>query len=258
MGCNASRGGGTLRGVGAVHERDANSAGAADDALRALEAIESVRAVCLVGSVARGDARPDSDLDLVVVSGQPVRELVARLAVGTRNDRVSLICRTPDQVREMALAGSLFLHHVRTEGTVLYDPDRFLAEVFDIAGNVPLDTQGEIRRRAAGLRHYRHLARFGGRYQFALADLYAIAKGIAVAWCAALDRPTFVKSDALAIVADCRPDLRTDVEAIERLRPFYDMSRGHRDQRLPFDPVGARGEVERAVAAVSRLADAAP
>jgi hypothetical protein len=192
------------------------------------------------------------------VSDRPVRELAAHLPAGAHGDRVSLICRTPDQVREMALTGSLFLHHVRTEGKVLYDPDRFLAGVFAIADKVPLDAKGEIRRRAAGLRHYRHLERFGGRYQFALADLYAIAKGIAVAWCAILDRPTFVKGDALATVAEHQPDLRADIATITRIRPFYDMTRGHGGQRLPFDPVGARGEVERAVDAVSRLANAAP
>jgi Nucleotidyltransferase domain len=226
--------------------------------VRALKDAADVRAVCLVGSVARGDARPDSDLDLVVVSDRPVRELAAHLPAAAPGDRISLICRTPDQICEMALTGSLFLYHVRTEGKVLYDPDRFLARIFDIADKVPLDPKGEIRRRAAGLRHYRHLERFGDRYQFALADLYAIAKSIAVAWCATLDRPTFVKSDALANVAAHRPDLHADIATITRLRPFYDMSRGHGGQRLPFDPVGARAEVERAVDAVSRLADAAP
>jgi len=240
------------------HPHEPDPAAVADEAVRALVAADGVRAVCLVGSVARGDARPNSDVDLVVVSDRPVRELAARVASAADHDRLSLICRTPEQVRHMALGGSLFLHHAKHEGKVLYDPDRVLAEVFTLADGVPLDPRDDIRRRAASLRHYRNLDRFGGRYQFALGDLYAIAKGIAVAWCITLDRPTFVKSQALAIVAAYRPDLREEVAVIMRLRPFYDFGRGHRDQPLPFDPVDARSEVERALDAVTHLAEAAP
>lgn len=227
------------------------------EAVEALRAFVDVRAVCLVGSLARGDARPDSDIDLVVASKRPIRELLAELPDAARGDRVSLICRTPEQLREMAQDGSLFLHHMRTEGKVLYDPDALLADIFDIAARVPLDTQGEIRRKSAGLRHYQHLDRFGDRYLFALADLYGIGKGIAVAWCAGFGQPTFIKSDALAAVAAERPDLRDQIATIKRLRPFYDTTRGHHAQPFPFDPVGARAEVEKAVRAVRRLADAA-
>jgi hypothetical protein len=175
-----------------------------------------------------------------------------------RSRGVSLVCRTPTQLAEMAREGSLFLHHVRTEGQVLHDPNALLAAAFETARNVPLDVKGELERHTAGLRHFDDLERFGGRYLFALADLYGIGKGMAVAWCAALDQPTFVKSDALEAVASARPELRTDVAIVQRLRPFYDMTRGHRDQTLPFDPVGARYELQRAVDAVGRLAAAAP
>src|SRR5262249_31986402 len=46
------------------------------DRLRAwVEPREDVRALVIVGSVARGDARPDSDLDLVLLANYPKRYL---------------------------------------------------------------------------------------------------------------------------------------------------------------------------------------
>jgi hypothetical protein len=65
----------------------------------------------------------------------------------------------------------------------------------------------------------------------------------------------FVKSDALARLAQVRPDLRPDIEAIQRLRPFYDLTRGHQVAELPFHYVGADEETRRAVEAVAHLAE---
>jgi hypothetical protein len=244
--------------VAVAHHRAPSRASQTDTVTRLLMQTKAVRALCLVGSTARGDARRDSDIDLVVVTDQPARQLLRALPPQARGDRVSLICQTPAQLHAMAREGSLFLHHARTEGKLLYDPDRLFETAFAEAANVPLDTVGEIRRRTAALRHYQHLERFGDRYRFVLADLYSIAKAIAVAWCAQLDEPTYVKADALRRVADAQPDLREDLSVVAALRPFYDASRGHAGELLPFDPAGAREETLRALEAVTRLAHAAP
>lgn len=222
----------------------------------ALKGSPGVLALAVVGSVARGDARPDSDVDLLVITREPPREIRSILPQSIREHPVSLICKTPEQLEELVARGSLFLAHVREEGVVRYDPDGLLAAAFRAAAGVPLDVEGEIRRRRSALAHYRNLDRFGDNYLFALANLYGIGKGIAIARCAAMGATTFVKAGALERLAAARPDLSADIAVVQRLRPYYDVTRGHPVSALPFPYRGARAETKRAVDAVAHLAAA--
>jgi hypothetical protein len=222
-----------------------------------MKTMPEVLAICLVGSVARGDARPDSDIDFLVIGASQPRQLRIGLPIDLRRSAVSLICKSPEQLEQLASQGSLFFEHVRTEGQVVHDPSGIFADAFAAAATVPLDTDGEIRRRVASLKHYRDLDRFGGNYLFALAHIYGIAKGIAIARCAELGSVTFVKVDALESHAEARPDLRSDIEIIQSLRPFYDLTRGRCGALLPFAYVGAAEQTKRAVEATARLATSA-
>lgn len=230
----------------------------AADAVEVLEALPNVIGLCLVGSVARGDDRPDSDIDILVVvrERQTPSELLAKLPQRLRGRRLSLICKSRDALARLAQDGSLFLAHARMEGRVVYDPEGLLKAAFCVSARMPLDTSRELRSRVASLRHYRHLDRFGGNFLFALAHLYGLGKGAAIARSAQVGAPTFVKSDALDKLATGYPELREDVEAIQRLRPFYDLTRGHRVAALPFSYIDAVDETRQAVEAVRRLAEA--
>jgi predicted nucleotidyltransferase len=75
-------------------------------------------AVMLYGSHARGDATPESDIDLL--------QLVPHSPNSYRNGVVTVVAYTPDQLREMATSGGLFAWHLRSEGRVLEDPDGLL------------------------------------------------------------------------------------------------------------------------------------
>lgn len=75
----------------------------------------------LYGSHARGDSTSDSDVDLLEV--RP--EWHEHRSV----ERVSISAYTQDQLLRMAVAGSLFVLHLRDEGRVLSDPEGVLSRV---------------------------------------------------------------------------------------------------------------------------------
>lgn len=77
-------------------------------------------AVILYGSRARGDARPESDVDLLVakVRGSPEAPKIL--------DGASIHFYPQDWLMRRAEQGDLFVAHVVTEGVGLYDPGDFL------------------------------------------------------------------------------------------------------------------------------------
>jgi predicted nucleotidyltransferase len=223
-----------------------------------LEADARVCGMCLVGSHARGDHEPSSDVDLVVLTSE-------RVATGELRDKIddaglafpelSLLPQTCESFESAAARGSLFVVHARREGQVLLDRGDCLRRAFDSADRVPADVGGEIRRRVRHLRHYRNLSRFNGNLLFVLSTTYGAGKGVAIALTAELGCLTFVKEDALNRVAECRPEVADDVRTIARLRPFYDLARDRASEAdLPFDYHGAEREAKDAVEAVLRLA----
>lgn len=229
----------------------------AAEAVEGLKILPNVIGLCVIGSVARGDDRPGSDIDILVVvrERQSPSGLLDELPEQLRERRLSLICKSQDALAGMARDGSLFLAHARMEGRIVYDLCGLLRSAFQVSARTPLDTSRELSSRLASLRHYRDLDRFGGNFLFALAHLYGLAKGVAIARSAEAGTPTFIKSDALAAIATEHPEYREDVEVLQRLRPFYDLTRGHRVAALPFSYIDAAAETRRAVEAVRRIAD---
>ena len=222
----------------------------------ALTKYDEVRAVCLAGSVARGNHQSDSDLDLIVITEQRLRrsDLLGRLPEGLRDGRVSLLSFSREQWLEEARDGSLFVHHVRLEGQPLFDPEGVLRQGLALSAARAPNVARELRRQLNRLRLYREPERLNGQHLFALSHLYAIGKAVAIARCVGLGENTFVKEHALSRLAARRPDLASDVAVIERLRPFYDLTRDRESGPLPFEPVGAAPEVVRARRSIERLA----
>jgi predicted nucleotidyltransferase len=82
--------------------------------------------VILFGSYARGNASPDSDVDILVIGAFEGRsvdksvEIRMRLRPGFPMD---LLVRTPEKVRERIEMGDAFMREILDQGKVLYEAD---------------------------------------------------------------------------------------------------------------------------------------
>jgi predicted nucleotidyltransferase len=91
---------------------------------RLVEAIDPDR-IILFGSRVRGDARPDSDVDLLVIKDSPdpphKRSIPAYRALGGISAPTDILWRTPEEVEEWAGARNYVTTRAMREGRLLYE-----------------------------------------------------------------------------------------------------------------------------------------
>ncbi len=90
-----------------------------------IEAVQP-RQIVLFGSQARGDAQPDSDIDLLIVHDRPetdreIRRRLDRLFLNRRFG-LDLLVRTQQEVaRNLADGNPFYTEHIYDQGRILYE-----------------------------------------------------------------------------------------------------------------------------------------
>ena len=80
--------------------------------------------IILFGSYARGDPRPESDVDLLVVMQTPLKEVQQAIQICQQIEYrfgLDLIVHTPQKLAERVETGDWFLRDVLAEGKVVYE-----------------------------------------------------------------------------------------------------------------------------------------
>jgi predicted nucleotidyltransferase len=229
---------------------------AADRISAALVAsLPGLQGICLFGSVARGTATEASDIDLLVVTDEPgrtVSELKALVATELRDAPVSLAAHTPGSLDVYLGRWSRFAAHLRLEGKVIFDRDGRLGDL--LGREMPISTRAELDALRRHLRNYDHPERFGTRFLFPLVGLYRIGRAVTFAVLAERGILIFDAEQAFAELGRLTPDRASDLTAVRRLKPFYDLAtRRDAGASPPFEPTDCLDELVAAREAVARL-----
>ena len=183
----------------------------------------SIEAICLFGSVARGDVNDWSDIDLMVVGSDDQvtrRDLMEALPPQLREPSLSLLYYGADDFDRLRQR-SLFVEHFRQEGIVPARQNRSSDRgARQSVGRHPEHRQGASSGRAQRFEPYEHLERFSDNLLFCLSHLYAIGKSIAILQLAKEGVFEFNRELAFQKLRTIAPDKADDLDTIARLRPF--------------------------------------
>jgi Polymerase beta, Nucleotidyltransferase len=220
---------------------------------------EDVLAVVLMGSVARGDAIPSSDIDILAITSSGARptELLSAVKESCPADRLSLVAESQAHFASLCEQGALFALHVRTEGRTLFERDRWLLNQLTRTRDIQPNPELTFRWAEAELRHYEHLERFNGIFLFVLARMYSIGRAVAIGLTVTDGTPVFGKDRPFLTAARTRPPLRVELERVAALRPFHERVAGKPRSVLPFDHRGADHPVQQAHSDITHLLRAA-
>jgi len=218
-----------------------------------IERERSIEAVVLFGSVARGTAAEDSDIDLLVVPRRRLsgRALKASVAFGSK-PHLAVTSRTWDSLNELRNLDWSFVMHLAAEGRVLYDPGDAIPAALAVSPPTSAVIADEIRRAGVRLDQFDNLAPYGGHYLHVFAHIYRITKAAAMLACIRAGVEEYDRGRALACVGHVYPGTAETVALLGRLEPFY-LRTEARGADLPWSPTGARRQIVDALEAVRHL-----
>lgn len=213
-----------------------------------------IEAVLLFGSVARGDAGVESDIDLMAISKSPLRLGALREVVS--DESVSLVCHTWESMRRAREEDWSFFVHLREEGEVLYGVEGPLRRELEAVRVAPPAARwDDLVDELHCLERYDDLGRFSAGYVFPLARIFRVARYTCMLDNTAEGHIAFRREDAFDLFASRRPDMDGDVSRVCALWPFQARTQG---RRLEFPHSGEDPErVTEAVHSAKRVVRAA-
>jgi predicted nucleotidyltransferase len=218
-----------------------------------------VRCVCLLGSKARGDTDPGSDIDLLAVVDarshvKDVRRLALHVLAASKVQTSKVQTKVVDEARLAELLGgrSTFAVHVLREAVIVHDEGHRFAQMrAKHSPDAPVRADPAAMRRRLDL--YDSLDWCQGLYLYCLADCYSTGRAAAYALLGQRGIFEFSGGKALARIADEWPDLRSAAQRIACLRPFFVLADRDVHEPLPFPYRDRRPEAEAAVRAAHQL-----
>jgi predicted nucleotidyltransferase len=110
--------------VPTIDERERIPQAAIDEVVRQIAEKFHPQKIILFGSYARGNPRPESDVDMLVVMDTPLKEVEQAIEICQQIEYrfgLDLIVRTPERLQERLEMGDWFLRDVVEEGKVVYE-----------------------------------------------------------------------------------------------------------------------------------------
>lgn len=227
---------------------------------RLVGCVPSIEAACLFGSVARGEASPWSDIDLLLIGSERrvlPSVLIKCLRPSEREARISLSYRSADALVKDFEQGALFIEHLRREGRALYDRSGILGRLLSRPFTLKLNVEDALADQLRMLKPYERPERFNGNFLFPLSHLYSIGKGVVMLGLGRAGTFEFNRERAFERFKQLHPEAAPQVEQIARLRPFYNLVTHRRPEPLPFSYKLAAAPLRESVQAIKDLASAA-
>jgi|SRR5579859_710079 len=225
-----------------------------------LHQVPGVMAICLFGSVARGDQGPLSDIDLLVAgtdSNLSPSKLLRVLPPSLRKQRLAILYYTMGELDQLFSAGLSFVQHLKQEGRILYDPSGRLRILMAAPVNTcsrPGSLDAELEAELENLQWFERPGMFNNNFLFVFSWLYTIGKSVVILRLLKEGVPEFNQVRAFETLRNRHPELGPQLERIEELRPFYAMSSGKDGLPLPFPFEGTARRVRPALKAIREVA----